>query len=139
MYNSPQHSVFKEGLSYYEGQRFDSGAGSTWFGSEVIPAGQSVVYDTVWNWSADAYSRKRDWSVTAWGVDHENFTVEHVGGIASDHSPTYDDELRSVPTEITFPPPPPQTCWPSNFGATDNDGDTCGAYNASWCTQNNNG
>jgi len=44
-----------------------------------------------------------------------------------------------VPVEIEFPPPPPQTCWPSNFGATDVDGDTCGAYNPGWCSQNNGG
>ena len=126
MYNSPRHSVYKEGSSYYQGKMFDSGAGSAWYEPEMIPAGESRIYNTVWNWDADAYSRKRDWSLTAWGVEHDDFTVEHVGGLESAHSPTYDDGMRAVPSEIEFPPPPPQTCWASNFGAADNDGDTCG-------------
>ena len=139
MYNNPQHALYKEGSSYWSGQRFNSGAGSTWFDGEVIPAGESRVYNTVWNWDADMYSRKRDWSVTAWGVDHEDFTVEHVDGLASAHSPTYDDGQRSEPTEIEFPPPPPQTCWDSNFGAADSYGDACAGYAQNWCSGNNNG
>ena len=139
MYNWPHHGMYKEGSNYNGGLRWDSGAGSAWFGSEVIPAGESRIYNTVWNWDADMYSRKRDWSVTAWGVDHADFTVEHVDGLESAHSPTYDDGMRSVPEPIEFPPPPPQTCWDSNFGAADSYGDACAGYAPNWCTQNNNG
>lgn len=87
--------------------------------------------------------RKRDWSLTAWGLNHDDFEVTHVDGLTTSHSPTFDDGQRSVPEEIEFPEPPPQTCWHTNFDANgnagidgigDSYGDPCGKpYQQGWC------
>lgn len=56
----------------------------------TIPANSEKIFTIVLNWSVGPEKRKRDWSVTAWGLDHE-LIVEHVDGIESDHFPLHDD------------------------------------------------
>jgi len=122
VYGWPYHSIYADGGQYHNGT-FHAGSGSKWLPKLSFAAGEEKVFHTAFNFNVDEFSRRRDWSVTAWGTSHENFSVTHSNNIASAHSPTWDDNQRSEPDELApYPEPPPQICWDSNFGAHDVDG-----------------
>ena len=110
----------------------------------TFEANSEKVFTLVFNWDAPADERKRDWSLTAWGTEHE-LIVEYVGDVETDHPLLHDDEMRAAPEYIPYPggPEPEETddgendqiCWDNDANGTlfDKDGSP---YNCSWYTEN---
>jgi hypothetical protein len=61
--------------------QFGTWQGNKWLNKETFAAGQSKVYRFQADWSPAATSRKRDFSVVAWGLDSEgSVKVEYGDG-----------------------------------------------------------
>lgn len=125
-------------------RHFDSYHADMWLPMYTFPADSEKVFTVVFNWDAPADERKRDWSLTAWGTDHE-LVVEYIGDVGTDHPLLHDDEMRATPEYIPYPGGPEpdetddgendQTCWDNDADGSlfDKDGSP---YNCNWYNSN---